>query len=711
MAISDDFSIAANGDIRYSGTTANYTVIALHRWLGDLMDDAAASGNDILDITDATASERSTDNIVTLINGYNIDDTAAQHLYDGSIIQANGDTIYDGVLVFAAAGMYLDIVQNGNIVSPNFWTTGLNADAANGISHRFMVKTRVSAADIDGRRLIGQTREFGFTYSEFRINGTARGNNVMALTYATDLNNQTAAATVKGWTTVTNTEGYRSIDVDNNGTPENYYSEWNKATFTINQFYERLKWLSRRPTAESSCADTGTDFANGNATIIGQAQSFANGEVPALVTKVLVDLKKTGSPTGNITAKLYAHSGTFGSSSIPTGAALATSKPVASASLTTAYQTIEFGFDTQYEMAASTNYTIAIEFSGGDASNYVQVKGLATSGTHAGNRSQLVSSTWTATATDDLNFSIFASPKLYGVAGALFRGITHEVQLTTPRTGSFSATENVSWGTGGTAGTGRMVAIDSVATGTKMWLQLLTGVAPSASVTITGTTSAATATNSGTPTERTLSFPFCGASTGSALIGSYGFALEATDLSASDKVFDLTNTQKTPPNYVTFTVNGLVATEDRVLVGPESAGTLQTNQFTLNGALTGAAVTSVVVNTAIPTDTPATGTIRVKRNSGIYSRIAYSAYTGSTFTVTSTDFSTDNANNANDVFISYIDLIAAATSASFTSVYLANRSLFIRVRDGGGTPIKTYESTSSLGSAGGSTSAIRTSDA
>ena len=96
MAIADDFSIAINGDIRYTGTTSNYTVIALHRWLGDLMDDAAASGNDLLDITDATASERSTDNIITLKSPFNIDDVAAQHLYDGSIIQATGATIYDG---------------------------------------------------------------------------------------------------------------------------------------------------------------------------------------------------------------------------------------------------------------------------------------------------------------------------------------------------------------------------------------------------------------------------------------------------------------------------------------------------------------------------------------------------------------------------------------------------------------------------------------
>jgi hypothetical protein len=622
MAIQDDFSISASGDIRYTGSTANYTVIQLHRWLGTLMDDAAASGNDILDITDATASERSTDNIITLLAPYNIDDTAAQHLYDGSVIQKGGDEIYDGVLVFAASGMYLEVVQNGAIVTPNFWTNGLNADAANGISHRFLVKTRTAGADIDGKRLIGQTREFGYTYSEFRINGTSRGNNVMALTYATDLNNQTAEGTVSGWTTITNTEGYQGIDVNNDSTQEYYYSKWNRDTYSINQFYERMKWLTRRGSAST----------------------------------------------------------------------------------------------------------------------------------------------------------------IYGLNGALFRGITHEVSLTTPRSGTFSAVESVSWGSGATAGTGKMVAIDSTTAGTKMWIQLVTGVAPSASVTITGTTSAATATNTGTPTERTLSFPFCGASTGSALIGSYGFSLESTDLSANDKVFDLTNTQRTPPNYVTFTVSGLISGEDRVLVAPlgyllnydtevgaftdnetltfgngataklleltdngttgsmiirlltgsvppdnnsitggsssataqvngSIVGTIDIEQLTLNGALSGATVTSVVVSEAIPSDTPATGTIRIKRANGVYSTHPYSAWSGSTFTITSHDFSSNNAANGTGVYISYIDKLADASTASFTGVYSANRNLFVRVRDGGVSPIKTFETTAVLGSAGGSSTAIRTSDA
>jgi hypothetical protein len=260
-----------------------------------------------------------------------------------------------------------------------------------------------------------------------------------------------------------------------------------------------------------------------------------------------------------------------------------------------------------------------------------------------------------------------------------------------------------------------MLAINSTTAGTKMWIQLLKGVAPSGSVTITGFTSSATATYAGTSTERALSFPFCGASTGSAIIGAYGFGVESTDLSASDKVFDLTNTQITPPNYVTFTVGGLVNGEDYVLVGPADGGVLDSDQFTLQTGLTTDNVTSVVINTAILSDTPATGYIRVADNNGVYRRLHYSSRTGSTFTIDTTDgnedFGTINATVGNNVFISYIDKLADATSASYTCVYSSNRNLYVRVRDGGVSPIKTFETTGVLGSGGGSATAIRTSDA
>lgn len=564
MAIGTDFEIQADKDIRYVGVAHGvtgagyYTVLEFHRWLGDLADDSSASGDDLLDMAKDTPSDKAFDTIITLINGYNIDDTAAEHLFGGSIIQANGDVIYDGVQVIAGSGAHVEIIQNGAVIANDFWnsipfgtgTKGLNPDASNGIASRFMLKVRTGAADIDGRRFLLTTREFGSTYSEFKINGSSRGVNVAALTYATDLNNATAEATVATWSDVTNlTQGYNGIDVNADSTNEFYYSKWDKGSRTINQAYERLKWLTRR-----------------------------------------------------------------GSSST-----------------------------------------------------------------------------------------------LYGLNGELFRGITHEITVDTPSATDFSAFEAVSWA----GGTGQMLAINDVNAPTKMWIQLLTGVAPTDNQTITGGTSGATCLVNVTVTERPLSFPFCGVSTGSAIIGAFGLGFEAADLSQNDKVFDLTNTLRQAPNNVTFTVGGLVVGEDSVLVGPASGAALNTTQFTLNGALTGAAVTSVVVNEAIPTDTPATGTLRILRANGATTKHAYTSFNSGTktFTIGSTNFSTNNAANGAGAYLSYIDKVAAATSETFTVTYLSDRQLFIRVRDGGVTPIKTFETVGTLTNAGGSVNAIRTSDA
>ena len=63
-----------------------------------------------------------------------------------------------------------------------------------------------------------------------------------------------------------------------------------------------------------------------------------------------------------------------------------------------------------------------------------------------------------------------------------------------------------------------------------------------------------------------------------------------------------------------------------------------------------------------------------------------------------------------NVFVSYIDKDAAGASENFTTIYNADRTLFIRVRDGKTTPIKTAETTGTLGSTGGSVTINRISD-
>lgn len=562
--VASDWTIAANGDIRYIGTAhgvagASYaTVIELHRWLQDKADDASASGDDILDITDLTPSGRDTDNIINLLGAYNIDQTASEHLYDGTIKQAGGADIWDGIVNYGNEGINIQLIQNGALLVNDFWNntpdgqtlSGLNRDLVQGISHRFMVKTRTAGVDIDAKRILGITREYGKTYAEFNINATASGNNVLALVNAIDGNNLTASGTVATWTTIDNIEGYQGIDINNDTVNEYYYSQWNRDTYSINQLYERAKYLTR----------------------IGSTET------------------------------------------------------------------------------------------------------------------------------------------LYGLSGEIFRGITHEITVNTP-TGTAEAFGAASWATG----TGQVLAINSPTAATKVWIQLLTGTAPAASAVITFGTATVTTVS---VVERTalIKQPFIGTSTGSALSGGYGVGVEKTDLAAADKVFDLTNTQYSPPDYRVTTVAGLVSGEDRVLVGPDNAGSLQDGQFQLNAGITsGATSITLKVGTETPgtgtqsaMDTPNTGTLRVLDNSGVYQRVTYTGFTVAAGTMTFTGCSgAPTAAVGNNVFISYIDALAADTSITFTTIYHSPRTLFARVRDGGASPIKTFENTVALG---GSISAIRTAD-
>ena len=160
MAIGDDFTVAVNGDIRHDSGTTHYTVLQLHRWLQDLADDQAAStsGDDLVDIVSDTPSERITDSIINLLGTYNIDDTAAEFLYGGSISQDSGNTMYSGLRVLGAvnnSNTQLTVVQDHDFYdSPTapFWgdqsSGGYNGNAAAGILMRILVKTRVSGFDI-----------------------------------------------------------------------------------------------------------------------------------------------------------------------------------------------------------------------------------------------------------------------------------------------------------------------------------------------------------------------------------------------------------------------------------------------------------------------------------------------------------------------------------------------------------------------------------
>lgn len=716
MAMVDaDWSIdRATGDIRYigvdhtvAGTPTYATVIQFHRWLQAFADDPEFTGNDELDIIDKNPSNRSTDNIITLVNGFNVNATAIEHLFDGTIIQGSNLTQerWDGIVNFGPANAHIQILQDGAAVSDDFWNYGvtegvhdgsaeaavltdsgeswtvdewvgytiknttdgsqalitantsttitgvlyggtendwdvsdayhiarpLNGDAAQGISHRFMLKTRENGVDIDRRRIIGTTRRYFNTYAEFKINGTSQGNNVLALTDTTDLNNTTAWATIEALVDITNTEGLRLIDISGDGSDEEYYSEWDRGANSINTLYEYLKMMQADSTAE--------------------ILNSLNGEAFRGITHSFIYDNETGT---NFTTNDV---GCYGTDVVFTGGS----------------GTAILGEEIFEDTATPTwkGRVVGIDDNTGTGSIIVDVE----EGT--------VTAAETFSTTNGFAGTVSGTPTAQNAAGRCI-----------------------------------FYAVDDDGTVGNMYVQVIAGVAPVDNTRIFFGNATADVARfhdvNVTVTERSISAPFVGVSTGSALIGSYGLGLQSADTAAADTYFDLSNTAITPPNNVTFTVSGFIS-GDYVLVSENNGGDINFAQMAGDTTLIGAAETAVSVG-AIPSDTPITGGskggIRIERDDGLYSLHRYTSWSSATndFTIPAFDFSGNNATSPFNVFVTYLDLVTALTSENFSYVYNADRTHFIRVRDGGPTPIKTAETTGVMTDTGGTASVNRISD-
>lgn len=663
-----DVSVAVNGDIRWTGgATPNYTVLELHRFLSDLADDAQASGDDLVDITSSTPSVRSTDNIITLNSPYNIDDTMAEHLYAGSITQAGGDTVYSGLRVLGAvntAATQLMVIQDGDLYqftttdTAPFWGTqatgGYNGNAAAGVLMRVLIKTRENGADFDNKRVRVQARHYvgtvGDTFDFFNVQlGT--GESVAAIGTTPDGQNTTAQATVTAYADVLNSGG------------------------TAND-----------PTGGYQLIDLGD--GSGNQPYYSQWTYGAQGDGLKALWEYTKDLTRTGSTktVDTIVGEFF----------------LGVTHEID-------YDGQAVNFAERDEIAWGTTITYDTLVSGPfTPGNVVTIGASGASG-------RVVFDDGTDTlvvALDDTSITLLDNDVI-----TEFPGVS---QVATSTTAAINVTiaDNDKQG-----GSGICLALnDGGATGT-LWIQLQSGVAPVDNLPLYSVdTPTADGLVNGAPIARTVPKIFTGSYTGS-YIGAYGIGIDPNDLTATDTVQDLDGDTNTPPNNVTFTVTGLVSGEDRVLVGPRSGSALDKAQDTHSALLTDGTSATVVMTTAIPTDTPSTSAatatrLRIEDDNGVYVSIPYQSYTGSTYTLTGqgTGFfeGSDNSNSAalNNVFIAYIDELASGTTSSFTTIFSSTRDLFVRVRDGGATPIVTFEGTASqLTSTGGTIAAIRNSDA
>jgi hypothetical protein len=253
MPIASDFSISATGDIRHVSGTTVYSVLDLHAWLQDLADDAAAAGNDLLDILapnpsrldgprDAAVASR----LNLLTSGgitFNLDDDAAQYINFGSIKQASAAVQYSGLKtiggIVTASPVY--VVQNGNKLT-KFWADG---------HIQILVKVRTGGAFIDSGNVTAFSRKWGQSYSHFDVNLSAGGESNAALSTAIDPNillteAQAAALSTK----VAVAFGDTTQDLGNGNGAKLY-----KGTITLSngctlqEAYQYLQYLTREGSA------------------------------------------------------------------------------------------------------------------------------------------------------------------------------------------------------------------------------------------------------------------------------------------------------------------------------------------------------------------------------------------------------------------------------------------------------------------------------
>lgn len=127
------------------------------------------------------------------------------------------------------------------------------------------------------------------------------------------------------------------------------------------------------------------------------------------LTQVTFKFTKGGSPTGNAYAKLYEHSGTYGTSSIGTGEALAVSAAVDISGASAGDLT--FTFPTPYKLTKGGYYVLAIEYTGGDDSNKIHVLQVGTLHSHGGVavRQLAATSAWVAQNNRDTYFIVYSN--------------------------------------------------------------------------------------------------------------------------------------------------------------------------------------------------------------------------------------------------------------------------------------------------------------
>lgn len=138
---------------------------------------------------------------------------------------------------------------------------------------------------------------------------------------------------------------------------------------------------------------------------IGTGQGFTGDGSLLLGASFFLGRSAAGS-AGTFRFRLYAHSGTFGTSGIPTGAVLAETSVVDMSTLGVypPLGMVQLAFTTPFQSVAATKYFITCE--GAPSVSALMVGTDTSSPSHGGNIATLVGSTWTASSASDVCFIV-----------------------------------------------------------------------------------------------------------------------------------------------------------------------------------------------------------------------------------------------------------------------------------------------------------------
>lgn len=247
MAIQDDWTInySAKTITHNVGPTTVYTVLSMYSWLMDLFDDSGQMDDDV-------PMDAQTPTEFRLINGWSIPGTSYPFLKGGAINDTTNNDLWANIYTLGGivSGAQVYVIQNGNEISP-WWSTG-HIDV--------LIKVSAAGTEIDNGNLLVMIRDLAATYDHFAVDCSAGGRNPIPLATATDLNNQTAGATLAGYNDITITFGTVAKNLNNGNGAVNYNAVVDCAGRPLAQVYEYLKYVTRHNSASTLNGNSGEEY-------------------------------------------------------------------------------------------------------------------------------------------------------------------------------------------------------------------------------------------------------------------------------------------------------------------------------------------------------------------------------------------------------------------------------------------------------------------